>query len=166
MSLSYNPIGSISLLPTPFTLITSLTLNHCDLSSLQGLEQFPHLEEFSFKFNNITSAKELDRLRCGDSLRSLNFVGNDIEYLESCRYEKLVKRFQKLVELNNVDHRFKEVLKIQKKGKVETHKIMEKLEKLDQMTKRHNTTSPGEEETHKKENAHPDNLENISISRV
>lgn len=88
-----------------------LQLNHCHLTSLRGIEQFTCLRVFSFKFNDISSAREIERLACRETLTELNFIGNDIEHLHACRYEQLVTLFPNLTELNNNDYRFKKILR-------------------------------------------------------
>lgn len=86
LNVSYEPLTILDRLPQHFTNVTVLQLNHCHLTSLQGVEQFTELKHFSFKFNEIGSASELERLVCRKSLTSMNFTGNDIEHLQACRY--------------------------------------------------------------------------------
>lgn len=88
-----------------------LNLNHCHLTSLQGIEQFRDLRVFTFKFNEISGARELNRISCRSSITELNFTGNDIEHLQACRYDRLIVEFPNLTELNGCDYRFKRVLR-------------------------------------------------------
>lgn len=126
--------------------VRSLTLTHCALTSLKGIEQFEQLEELNVRGNNLQEVSELYRIASKELVVRLEFAGNDIEYLGEGLFINLVQVFPNLVELNGKNYH--SIIHRNHSGAHQMKKIMAKsyqiqksmqatLRKTDRSTKRH-----------------------------
>ncbi|KAL4498006.1 hypothetical protein ABPG72_014863 [Tetrahymena utriculariae] len=100
LNFNYRSIKSIDPIKQRYSFIKQLFLNHNQIESLKGLEQFVNLEELHIKFNYISSLDELERIKNNQYLSILNLKGNPVEKNSKCCFDFLISTFPNLNELN------------------------------------------------------------------
>ncbi|KAL4453752.1 hypothetical protein ABPG74_009648 [Tetrahymena malaccensis] len=100
LNFNYRSIKSIDPINQRYQFIKQLYLNHNQIESLKGIEQFVNLEELHIKFNYISSLEELERIKNKQYLTTLNLKGNPVEKNSKCCFDFLISTFPNLNELN------------------------------------------------------------------
>ncbi|EAR95616.2 hypothetical protein TTHERM_00266260 (macronuclear) [Tetrahymena thermophila SB210] len=100
LNFNYRSIKSIDPINQRYQFIKQLYLNHNQIESLKGIEQFANLEELHIKFNYISSLEELERIQNKQYLTILNLKGNPVEKNSKCCFDFLISTFHNLNELN------------------------------------------------------------------
>lgn len=95
INLNYRDITRIGRINQKFWNVMELYLNHNNISSLNGIQQFINLKVLSLKFNLISKMEDILMIPNKSKLQHLNVKGNPVEKLSSCTITNLHPYFCK-----------------------------------------------------------------------
>lgn len=95
VNLNYREITYIGSVRDKFYGILELYLNHNNITTLDGIDQFFCLKVLSLKFNLISRIEEFLKIKNRGGLQQLNFIGNPVEKYSSYEPAQLFHHFPK-----------------------------------------------------------------------
>jgi len=76
IKLNFRDICQIDGVSALYSDVQELSLNHNQLKSLDGIEQFRNLRSLHLNFNQLNSAQEFSKIRNPQLMQELSFKGN------------------------------------------------------------------------------------------